>query len=90
MDALWIYGDKPENIYATITEGRPNGMPAFRHKIPDSQLWQIVAYVRSMSGQLRKDVAPARSDDMSSRRSEQRTERKKPQGSGLPPSAQRP
>jgi cytochrome c oxidase cbb3-type subunit III len=90
MDAQWIYGEKSENIYATIVEGRPNGMPSFRHKIPDSQVWQIVAYVRSMSGQLRKDVAPNRSDDMSGRRSEQRTERKKPEGSGLPPSAQHP
>jgi cytochrome c oxidase cbb3-type subunit III len=90
MDAQWIYGDKSENIYATIVEGRPNGMPSFRHKIPDSQAWQIVAYVRAMSGQLRKDVAPSRSDDMSGRRSEQRTERKKPEDSGIPPSAQHP
>jgi cytochrome c oxidase cbb3-type subunit 3 len=90
MDAQWVYGERSENIYATIVEGRPNGMPSFRHKIPDSQVWQLVAYVRSMSGQLRKDVAPNRSDDMSGRRSEQRTERKKPEGSGLPPSAQRP
>jgi cytochrome c oxidase cbb3-type subunit 3 len=90
MDAQWIYGQKPVDIYATIVEGRPNGMPSFRHKIPDSQVWQIAAYVRSMSGQLRKDVAPGRSDDMNARRSEQRTERKKPEVSGLPPSAQRP
>jgi cytochrome c oxidase cbb3-type subunit III len=90
MDQLWIYGDRPENIYATVVEGRPNGMPAFRQKIPDSQVWQIVAYVRSMSAQLRKDVAPSRNDDMSGRRSEQRTERKTPEKSGLPPSAQRP
>jgi cytochrome c oxidase cbb3-type subunit 3 len=90
MDELWIYGAKPEDIYATITEGRPNGMPSFRHKIPDSQVWQIAAYVRSMSGQLRKDVAPGRNDDMRSRRSEQRTERKTPQQSGVPPSAEHP
>jgi cytochrome c oxidase cbb3-type subunit III len=75
MDALWIYGENPENIYATITEGRPNGMPSFRYKIPDNQVWQLVAYVRSMSGQLRKDVAPARNDNMNARRSEQRTKR---------------
>jgi cytochrome c oxidase cbb3-type subunit 3 len=90
MDAQWVYGDQPTNIYATILEGRPNGMPSFRHKIPDEQVWQIVAYVRSMSGQLRKDVAPTRSDDMNARRSEQRTERKKPEASSVPPSAQHP
>ena len=90
MDQLWIYGDKPENIFATIIEGRPNGMPSFRHKIPDNQVWQLVSYVRSLSGQLRKDVAPSRSDDMNAKRSEQRTERKSPKGSGVPPSAQQP
>ena len=29
MDDRWIYGSRPENIYATILEGRPNGMPSF-------------------------------------------------------------
>ena len=81
MDAQWIYGDQPENIYATIVEGRPNGMPSFRHKIPDNQVWQLAAYVRSMSGQLRKDVAPTRNDDMNARRSEQRTKRETPKQS---------
>ncbi len=36
----------PENIYATIINGRPNGMPAFGGKIPPQQVWQIVAYVQ--------------------------------------------
>jgi cytochrome c oxidase cbb3-type subunit 3 len=85
MDEKWIYGDQPENIYSTIVEGRPNGMPSFRQKIPDAQVQQIVAYVRSMSGQLRKDVAPTRNDSMNARRSEQRTERKTPQQSTAPP-----
>lgn len=85
MDEKWIYGDKPENIYSTIVEGRPNGMPSFRQKIPDNQLQQIVAYVQSMSGQLRKDVAPTRNDSMNAHRSEQRTERKTPQQTTAPP-----
>ena len=85
MDEKWIYGDKPENIYSTIVEGRPNGMPSFRQKIPDNQVQQIVAYVQSMSGQLRKDVAPTRNDSMNAHRSEQRTERKTPQQTTAPP-----
>ena len=84
MDEKWIYGDQPENIYSTIVEGRPNGMPSFRQKIPDNQLQQIVAYVRSMSGQLRKDVAPARNDTMNAHRSEERTERKRSQQTTAP------
>ena len=85
MDEKWIYGANSENIYSTIVEGRPNGMPSFRHKIPDNQVSQITAYVRSMSGQLRKDVAPTRNDTMNARRSEQRTERKTPQQTTAPP-----
>src|SRR5258705_5700107 len=33
MDAQWIYGEKPASVYDTILEGRPNGIPSFRHKI---------------------------------------------------------
>src|SRR5215212_3155853 len=85
MDEKWIYGQNSENIYSTIVEGRPNGMPSFRQKIPDAQVQQLVTYVRSMSGQLRKDVAPTRNDTMNARRSEQRTERKTPQQATAPP-----
>jgi cytochrome c oxidase cbb3-type subunit III len=49
MDDEWIYGDRLEQIHQTLVEGRPNGMPAWGGKIPDAQLWEISAYVRSMS-----------------------------------------
>ncbi|WP_345248534.1 cytochrome c [Pigmentiphaga soli] len=61
-DDKWIYGSDPENIFATIAQGRPNGMPSFGGHIPEDQIWQLVAYVRSLSGQLRKDVEPGRGD----------------------------
>ena len=64
MDAEWIYGGAPGNVYATIVEGRPNGMPAFGGRLTTQQVWQLVAYVRSMSGLAPKDVAPGRSDDL--------------------------
>lgn len=50
IDAAWIYGSAPENIFTTIMEGRPNGMPAFHGKIPEQEVWKIVAYVRSLGG----------------------------------------
>jgi cytochrome c oxidase cbb3-type subunit III len=68
IDKEWLYGYAPREIYNSIVEGRPNGMPSFRGKIPDYQVWQLVAYVRSMSGQLRKDVAPGRTDHMSTKK----------------------
>jgi cytochrome c oxidase cbb3-type subunit III len=90
MDEQWIYGSDPANIYSTIVEGRPNGMPSFRNKISDYQVWELAAYVRSLSGQVRKDVAPGRGDDMNVHRSEQRVERKTPEQSAVPKSAEQP
>ncbi len=49
MDDQWIYGDRLEQIHQTLVEGRPNGMPSWGGKIPDPQLWELAAYVRSMS-----------------------------------------
>jgi len=89
MDAEWIYGSNPENIYETIAEGRPNGMPSFGGKIPSDQIWQLVSYVRSMSGLLKKDVASGRNDDMQVRSQEQSTEKARPVQSATPPSAER-
>jgi cytochrome c oxidase cbb3-type subunit 3 len=78
MDAEWIYGSRPEQIYSTIVQGRPNGMPSFAGKIPDYQVWELVGYVRSMSGQLPADVAPSRSDEMPVARAEQARKKEHP------------
>ena len=90
MDEKWIYGAEPVNVYATIVEGRPNGMPSFRNKITDQQVWQLTAYVRSLSGQLSKGVSPGRSDDMNAHKSEQATEKKTPRKSGVPKAGEQP
>jgi cytochrome c oxidase cbb3-type subunit III len=70
MDNKWIYGAEARNIYQTIVEGRPNGMPSFRNKIPEAQIWQIAAYVRSMSGLTPVYSRPSRNDDLQSTPSE--------------------
>lgn len=64
MDADWIYGSDPMNIFDTIVEGRPNGMPSFRGKIAHRDVWKLVAYVRSMSGLVPDDAASARDDHL--------------------------
>lgn len=88
MDETWIYGGRPDQIRASIVEGRPNGMPAFDGRLTDQQLWQIAAYVRSLSGQAPKDAAPGRNDHMQAKRAEHRTPRKGPVPSATPPSAE--
>jgi cytochrome c oxidase cbb3-type subunit 3 len=64
MDEKWRYGSDPDQIYLTIMQGRPNGMPSFRGKLNEHQAWEIVAYVRSLSGLTPRDAAPNREDHM--------------------------
>jgi len=65
MDDEWRYGGRIDQIAASIAEGRPNGMPAWRDKLTSDQIWQIAAYVRSMSGQAPKDAVSSRADEVS-------------------------
>src|SRR5215203_5341643 len=80
IDSRWIYGSEPENIFATIMQGRPNGMPAFRGRIPQQQVWQIVAYVRSIGGLTPADARSQRDDDLFYKKPEARTPQKGPEG----------
>ena len=49
MADVWRYGKEPGNIYTSIVEGRPNGMPSWR-RMPEYQVWQIVTYVQALRG----------------------------------------
>jgi cytochrome c oxidase cbb3-type subunit 3 len=49
MDNVWIYGGRIDQIFDTIARGRPNGMPSWQSKIPANEIWEIAAYVRSLS-----------------------------------------
>ena len=64
MDEKWIYGHDPDQVFMTIMQGRPNGMPSFKGRIPEDQAWQLVAYVRSMSGLAPKAARTGRSDSL--------------------------
>jgi len=64
-DAEWRYGASIEEVHRSIAEGRPQGMPAFRGLIQDDQIWQLSAYVLSLSGRVPQDVAPGRPDGVS-------------------------
>ena len=65
MDDEWRYGGRIDQIAASIAEGRPNGMPAWRDKLTADQIWKLAAYVRSMSGQPSKDAVGSRTEGMS-------------------------
>jgi cytochrome c oxidase cbb3-type subunit 3 len=85
MDSTWIYGSAPSQVAATILQGRPNGMPSFAGRLSDEQLWQLVAYVRSMSGLVRMDVAPTRNDTLNAGKPESQRAFQKPYASAPKP-----
>lgn len=62
----WIYGGEPANIFDTIVKGRPNGMPAWGGRIPEYQIWQLVAFVRSMNGNQPRSATASRPDAIES------------------------
>jgi len=78
MDDVWIYGREPMTIYQTIDGGRPNGMPPFGGRIPEYQIWQLVAYVRSLAGLGSSDAAPNRDDAMLGHPPEAQLDEQKP------------
>jgi cytochrome c oxidase cbb3-type subunit 3 len=78
MDNVWIYGSEPQNVFATIVQGRPNGMPAFGGRIPENEVWELVAYVRSLSGLVSQGAAPNRADAMQAKKPESNVDRQPP------------
>lgn len=50
-DAAWIYGGSDASIYASIIQGRPNGMPAFGPQLTGEPVWKIAAFVKSLSAE---------------------------------------
>jgi cytochrome c oxidase cbb3-type subunit 3 len=47
-DSTWLYGGSDADIYASIAEGRANGMPAWGTKLAADQIWQLVSYIQSL------------------------------------------
>lgn len=86
MDDIWTYGSEPEQIYHSIVEGRPNGMPSWRDRLNEQQVWEIVAYVRSLSGLTPKGARSARDDHMMAKPAEAQTPNAKPKQSTSVPS----
>jgi cytochrome c oxidase cbb3-type subunit 3 len=48
-NARWLYRDSPAYFYLSIAQGRSAGMPAFGAMLPDRTIWELVAYIQSIS-----------------------------------------
>ncbi|HEY3747363.1 MAG TPA: c-type cytochrome [Gemmatimonadaceae bacterium] len=49
-DQDWRYGGTPIEIYKSIYEGRPKGMPAWGAMLPPETIWKLTAYIQSLGG----------------------------------------
>jgi cytochrome c oxidase cbb3-type subunit III len=49
-DTRWRYGGLPIQIFNSIHDGRPQGMPSWKDKLTDDQIWKLVTYVESFGG----------------------------------------
>ncbi len=49
QDSRWHFGGTAGDIYQSIYEGRPDGMPAWGGRIADDQIWRLVAYVQTLA-----------------------------------------
>ena len=90
MDYNWIYGSDPEQVFASIAEGRPNGMPSWKYKLGTQQIWQLVAYVRSLSSLTPKGARPGRADHMMVATPPMQTPTAQPRMTDAPPGAKTP
>ena len=46
-DNSWLYGGKPGEIFHTISEGTPRGMPSWKGQLTPEQIWQLVTFIQS-------------------------------------------
>jgi cytochrome c oxidase cbb3-type subunit 3 len=53
-DGRWHFGGAPSEVFESIYQGRPEGMPAWGSLISPDQIWLLVTYVRSL--ETNKDV----------------------------------
>jgi cytochrome c oxidase cbb3-type subunit 3 len=63
-DTEWRYGGLPIQIYKSIRDGRPQGMPAWGAALPPDDIWKLVAYIQSFGGTISpQDYEHARQGD---------------------------
>lgn len=54
-DGRWHFGGTPGELFESIYQGRPDGMPAWGGRIANDQIWSLITYIQALS--VGKDVA---------------------------------
>jgi cbb3-type cytochrome c oxidase subunit III len=47
-DEEWKYGGSDSDIYTTVSNGRPGGMPGWGNKLGEEEIRNVIAYIRSL------------------------------------------
>jgi cytochrome c oxidase cbb3-type subunit 3 len=48
QDGRWHFGGSAGEVFESIYQGRPDGMPSWGGRISNDQIWMLTAYVRSL------------------------------------------
>ena len=48
IDGRWHFGGSAAEVYESIAQGRPDGMPAWGGMLDAPTIWRLVTYVRSL------------------------------------------
>jgi cytochrome c oxidase cbb3-type subunit 3 len=48
VDPYWKYGHSDAELFATVSEGRPLGMPAWGPQLGTEKIWQVLAYLETL------------------------------------------
>jgi mono/diheme cytochrome c family protein len=49
-DSYWRFGGDDADLFKTLWDGRPQGMPAWRAALTVDDIWRVIAYIRTLSG----------------------------------------
>jgi cytochrome c oxidase cbb3-type subunit III len=44
----WLYGGSDDDLFLSISGGRPDGMPGWGERLSEEQIWTLVAYIRRL------------------------------------------
>lgn len=51
VDDEWLYGNAPDDIIASISGGRPNGMPTWGKVLSSTEVAEVAAFVTKLKGE---------------------------------------
>ncbi len=48
VDPFWKYGNSDEELFSTVSDGRPAGMPPWGPQLGAEKIWKVLAYMETL------------------------------------------